>query len=503
MSRLHSFLSVCSANGNPKRVKSTYADPRFHDPEDSANYIVIDVGKNCNESDVAAVLSSIRKLPPFFLRQSAKEYFDENTHQRNDASVNLENGKIGIGNRSFSGIEQQHNSVIGGPSYSIKSVTYNANNGNYAVEFEDEFVTEFSPDWLNLHADSLRNSARKNRSNSSTEASLLNLEHDISPILPRIPWSNMTAKDFRTTRNSSNYDPQSQPALAISFDDLILSDDYHRHGEDALKTLYQYGILLVTNTPTDDEGCGVSAISSALSGCGIKPSQTQHTSPLEHYRYCHKHNIAPLPYLKDGIEGPSRTMYGSIWSTNPIHAQSGASTADSAFTTLALPQHTDMTYLRDPPGLQVFTMVNPADEGGESVYTDGLALAEHMRKYHPTEFDVLCRYERRFRSIDDSMGIHLEGRGPVFHAIDRSGGIDSNAGPDRWGAVLSIRHNDLDRLPDLPPMGVESDAAVDKYYTELTNAHHVLDELISRDEFRLVIPLKKGETVIVANQVRG
>ncbi len=499
MSRLHSFPSVCTPNGIQNRAKSTNIDARVHDPE-HMSYFVIDVGRNCNASDVAAVLSSIRKLPPIFLRQSAKECYDENTHQRSDASVNLQNGKIDMGNRS--GTDDHHNRVIGDPSYSIKSVTYNANNGNFAIEFEDEFVTEFPPDWLKLHADRLRNIDSEHRSNSSIDASGT-LEHDISPILRRIPWSNFTAKDIRTTRNSSNYDPKSQPALAIAFDDLVLSDNYHRHSEDAIKILHQYGILLVTNTPTDDEGCGVSAISSALSGCGIKPSQTQHTSPLEHYRYCNKHNITPLPYLKDGIEGPTRTMYGSIWSTNAANMQSGASTADSAYTTLALPQHTDMTYLRDPPGLQIFTMANPADEGGESVYTDGLAIAEHMRKYHPREFDVLCRYERRFRSIDDNMGLHLEGRGPVFHAIDLSGGIDANAGPDRWGAVLSIRHNDLDRLPDLPPMGLESDAAVDKYYTELRNAHHVLDELISRDEFRLVIPLKKGETIVIANQVRG
>ena len=37
-----------------------------------------------------------------------------------------------------------------------------------------------------------------------------------------------------------------------------------------------------------------------------------------------------------------------------------------------LPLHTDFTYVRDPPGLQVFTMRAPALVGGESVFADGL-----------------------------------------------------------------------------------------------------------------------------------
>ncbi len=163
-----------------------------------------------------------------------------------------------------------------------------------------------------------------------------------------------------------------------------------------------------------------------------------------------------------------------------------------------------MTYYRDPPGLQIFSMVSPAEEGGESVFADGLAIAEHMRKYHPKEFDTLCRNVRRYRSIDSENGWHLEANGPVIQAIDLSHRkhkhTPNNEGSDRWGPIVCIRHNDLDRLPDLPPIGIHEEDEVNEFYTELREAHQVWDNLVGDDTFRLVVGLKPGDTVVVANQ---
>jgi hypothetical protein len=405
--------------------------------------------------------SIIRQLPPVFLRMSSKECYDSNTHQRNDVVIDGKTGKP----VKLSSIDSQQ---------SIKSIAGNPDTGSYIVEFGDGFKSEFSPDWVKLQVDRIKSQP--------------SLDDDISPVLPRIPWSNITEKDFRSTSGENR--------MSVTFDDLILSPDYNRHVEDALQILYQYGILLIPSTPTDDGGCGVSAISSALSGAAIKSSNE--TSPLEHYRYCHQNDIRPSPFLEHATEGPERTLFGSIWSTHANDMASGTSSADSAYGHDALPLHTDMTYFRDPPGLQIFTMVNPADNGGESTYGDGLAVAERLRKNHPKEFDVLCRTVRRYRSIDTATGWHLEGSGPVIEAIDRSGSVDS----DHWGAVVAIKHNDLDRLPDLPPLDAIEGDTVDEYYSELRDAHNVLDKLLGSDEFRLVIALKPGDTVVLANQVR-
>ncbi len=164
-----------------------------------------------------------------------------------------------------------------------------------------------------------------------------------------------------------------------------------------------------------------------------------------------------------------------------------------------------MTYYRDPPGLQIFSMVSPAEKGGESVFGDGLAVAEHMRIHHPNEFDTLCRTVRRYRSIDPENGWYLEAKGPVIQAIDLWQGRSHyhkppKEGSDRWGPVVCIRHNDLDRLPDLPPIGMHEENEVDEFYNELRNAHRVWDSLLRDDKFRLVVGLKPGDTVVVANQ---
>ena len=48
--------------------------------------------------------------------------------------------------------------------------------------------------------------------------------------------------------------------------------------------------------------------------------------------------------------GPYRTLYGAVWSTSVGGQPSGTSTADSAYSSVSLPLHTDMTYHATPPG---------------------------------------------------------------------------------------------------------------------------------------------------------
>ena len=366
----------------------------------------------------------IKQLPVHFLRMSASSCYIPDTYQRNDISVDPEEGRI---------IKRQnvtHN-------YSIQSAALNNASDGCIIEFSDGQKSEFSLDWIQTQVDRL---------NSQQQLS----DHDICHKLARIPWSDMTENTFR--------------AKSISFDDLIIGQNYEKYIENALKILFEYGICLITATPTEDNGCGVAALSSALSGPANKGSNE--SSPLQHYRHCVQNNLKPKPILEHATHGPFRTLYGNVWSTSIDDMTGGASVADSAYTNEALPLHTDMGYYRDPPGLQIFTMVSPADVGGESFYGDGLAVAEHMRKNHPKEFDTLCRTVRRYRSIDGENGWHLEASGSVVKAIDRWQGCKGAppAGAERWGAVVAIRHNDLDRLPDLPPLDVIEEGKEAEFY---------------------------------------
>lgn len=259
----------------------------------------------------------------------------------------------------------------------------------------------------------------------------------------------------------------------------------------ALTSLYRYGLLLVTETPVNDGGCGVAALASAITGGSAKDSSS--VSLVAGYR---EGRTTPesggATALPDGTDGPLRTLYGSVWSTTAEGQAEGLSRADSAYGCGALPLHTDHTYYQHPAGLQIFTMVRPAPDGGESVFADGFAVAERLRSTEPDAFHTLCSVERRYRCIDDGAGWHLEAAGPVISATDNGDGT--------WGDVRMIRHNDLDRLPDLPPAAVRDEAEVDAFYARLEDAHAHWDDLLRRDEFRLVLNLRPGDTVIVANQ---
>ena len=71
-----------------------------------------------------------------------------------------------------------------------------------------------------------------------------------------------------------------------------------------------------------------------------------------------------------------------------------------------------------------------------------------------------------------------------------------------WGPVRALRHNDLDRLPDLPPYpGRRGDPrGGDAFYRELRRAHAAWDDVLRRDSNRLVLELRPGDCVVVANQ---
>jgi trimethyllysine dioxygenase len=94
--------------------------------------------------------------------------------------------------------------------------------------------------------------------------------------------------------------------------------------------------------------------------------------------------------------GPIRhTHYGGFYDFTPDMAK-----ADTAYTNIALPAHTDNTYFTDPAGLQAFHMLShiapkgsdPAggNLGGQSLLVDGFHAAEVMREQHPEAFEVLC-----------------------------------------------------------------------------------------------------------------
>jgi len=390
-----------------------------------------------NDTDVN--YSFLHHLPWQFLRNSDSANFDKITCQRNDIPYDHLTGKPGIvlancNNKKSSSLE--------------KRVTIDT----YMVHHDGECEILWSDGlWSHHNIGRLQQqylSWKKKRPED------------------RILWENLTDKNVRKSID-----------LSLSFDTLITEDGSGM--SQALKTLYQYGILLVTKTPIDDKGAGIAAMGSALSGGSVKDKPS--SSILKNYQNGGTEHVLP-----NSTDGPLRTLYGSVWATSSSSQPNGTSIADSAYGSDGLPLHTDFTYVQDPPGLQIFTMVQPAPVGGESVFCDGFAVAEKLRTINPAAFDILSNTVRTFHSKDNATGWYLKGSGPVIQIYN--------------GRIEGIRHNDLDRLPDLPTNDLLGPKEIDEFYENLKTAHAAWDALLAQDCFRLVMKLNPGDTIVVANQ---
>ena len=436
-------------------------------------------------------------LPPHYLRDVDLTNYDASTHQRIDASYDGHSGRPIVRSSDASAADN--------PYYKVKSwrhvnVTKSSDDGTeekvaeeeerIEITWADGATTTYPKGWIDEQA--------KLYADGHGIPSTPDTTCRVSSSVQRVLLSNITEDDVRGLDSG----------MAITFGDLVrdntTSDDNDGEGMNrAITALYKYGLLLVTDTPLHDGGTGLAALAAAVSGGDIKSSPN--ASLLARYRQqssgTRSSSADPITVLPDGTDGPLRTLYGSVWSTHSSAMAEGASVADSAYSNDGLPLHTDMTYIRDPPGLQIFAMAQPAPEGGESIFGDGFAVAERLRSEHPDAFDTLCSTTRRYRSICTETGWHLEGRGPVISAVDRGHGLPPTS---RWGEVTAIRHNDLDRLPDLPPLAANGspmdEAESDEFYAKLHYAHQKWDALLGSDEFRLVLQLQPGDTVVVANQ---
>jgi gamma-butyrobetaine dioxygenase len=92
-----------------------------------------------------------------------------------------------------------------------------------------------------------------------------------------------------------------------------------------------------------------------------------------------------------------------------------------AFTSHALPLHTDLPNQEMPPGFQFLHCIVNDAEGGESVFADGFRIAEIVRERDPDGFGLLTRIPipYRFHDRDTDIRVHrpmigLDERGRPF-----------------------------------------------------------------------------------------
>lgn len=108
-----------------------------------------------------------------------------------------------------------------------------------------------------------------------------------------------------------------------------------------------------------------------------------------------------------------------------------------AYTSIALPLHTDLTNQETPPGFQFLHCVANEAVGGESVFCDGFAIAEDLRHTNPEAFRLLSETYIPMWFHDETTDLRKHERVIIT---------------DHLGKVVEIRFNaHLAGVFDLPP----------------------------------------------------
>ncbi len=147
-----------------------------------------------------------------------------------------------------------------------------------------------------------------------------------------------------------------------------------------------------------------------------------------------------------------------------------------AYTSHALPLHTDLANQELPPGFQFLHCLANEAEGGGSTFCDGFAIATELRSDDPDTFRLLSQTPVSFRFHDEDCDIRCH------HTV-----IDL----DLFGNLKELHFNaHLAGIFDLPADTMEA------YY----QAYRKLMQMTRSDDYVITTRLKGGEMVIFDNR---
>jgi len=179
--------------------------------------------------------------------------------------------------------------------------------------------------------------------------------------------------------------------------------------------------------------------------------------------------------LIERIAPIQHTIYGGFWET-VVKSRDEADNIDSAYSSVALPAHTDGNYFVDPPGLQIFHCLQPdAKGGGESLLVDGFRVAENVKRRDLAAFEMLARHKVTYQHLDGTH--HLRAK---HHTIGLDGG----------GRLESIHFNNLDRDTLLLPLD-----QTEQFY----DAWRVFSKEVQNPSNEVWYKLTPGDVVIIDN----
>jgi [2-(trimethylamino)ethyl]phosphonate dioxygenase len=172
-------------------------------------------------------------------------------------------------------------------------------------------------------------------------------------------------------------------------------------------------------------------------------------------------------------------LIGRVLETNygrTFDVRSVAQPENLAYSDLGLGLHTDNPYREPVPGFQALHALIPSSEGGESLFADGFALAEHLRTSSPESFARLTRTAVPFRYASGDTELYAER--PLI-ALDAR------------GVVTAVHYNSRSIAPlTVPPREARS------FY----EAYRRFALLLREPRYQLRTRLGEGTLVVFDNQ---
>ena len=155
-----------------------------------------------------------------------------------------------------------------------------------------------------------------------------------------------------------------------------------------------------------------------------------------------------------------------------------------AFDNIWLQHHTDFTYCDKVPDVALFHCIQNATEGGDSLWLDGFAVAEQLRREDPAAFQLLSDVPVAHQDITDKWD--LQATFPTF-TLGRDGRLErvvfNERTRDSWRQWRQDGHSAVS-------------ATSPAFYAALRK----YELLVGDPRFSVTTPLQPGELVLFDNR---
>ena len=260
--------------------------------------------------------------------------YDISTSQRTDVNIDLVTGK------KISELKTTDQSSVASGNIFPRAISINedSENNRLYILWEGDTISTYDLNWVKAK--------RLNSSEFSTPPPKSDIGINKLPPLPRkVRWGGnnnnndsdgFSISERELTPNSAPFNLHDE--CSITYKEMVGKDNTLGM-RDALAKLQKYGILLVKDTPSSKHD--ILAFCGSLSGGSVKEYSTQSVIPT------YLDNPTSPDWGKTANEvtdGPMKTPYGQLWSTNSEGMELGQSVADSAYSNDALPVHTDSKF---------------------------------------------------------------------------------------------------------------------------------------------------------------